>query len=287
MDITKSLKVASGKEIKLSQFDPNGEEYLFFKPQVLAKLSENLEKLKEYQEALFAEQKQSLLVLFQAIDAGGKDGTIKHVFGPLNPAGCIVSSFKVPSSLEMRHDFLWRIHAKAPAKGEIAVFNRSHYEKVLVERVHKLEPEEINKKRYEQINEYEKFLTSENTHILKFFLHISKDEQLERFKARIDKPSKHWKLSISDYAERNLWDDYMAAFENMLSKCSTDYAPWFIIPSNHKWFRDYAISEILVDYFENMKIGLPETTEDIEEIKQLYAAELAKQNSNEKVAKEK
>lgn len=270
------LKVTSGKEIKLSNIDTEAKEFKLSKEEAAPIFEKNIEKLKELQEKLYAEHKQSILVVLQAIDGGGKDGTIEHVFGPLNSAGCRVASFKVPTTIEADHDFLWRVHAQTPAKGEIVVFNRSHYEQVLVVRVHDLEPKEINKTRYDQINDFEKLLASNNTHILKFFLHISKDTQLQRFKDRIDDPLKHWKVAAGDFKERALWDDYMAAFEDMVNKCSKENAPWFVIPADKKWFRDLAISQILVDYMEGMNIQLPQTDEDIEAIKKLYEAEITK-----------
>lgn len=274
MDFDKKYIVKPNQKIKLTSDDaePNGEAPN--KEAALAQTAQNLEKLKVLQEALWAEHKQSVLVVLQAIDGGGKDGVIENIFGPLNSAGCRIASFKVPTPIEADHDFLWRVHAQAPAKGEIVVFNRSHYEQVLVVRVHGFEPEEINKTRYEQINEFERLLTSNNTHILKFFLHISKDEQLKRFGARLEDETKHWKLSAGDYAERALWADYEAAFEDMLNKCSTQKAPWFIIPANKKYYRDLVISEILVAALEELKIAPPKTSEDLEEIRRLYEAEL-------------
>lgn len=273
----KELKVTSKNEIKLSKIDTEAKDFDITKEEALVIFEKNIEKLKELQEKLYAEHKQSILIVLQAIDGGGKDGTIEHVFGPLNSQGCRIASFKVPTPIEADHDFLWRIHAQTPAKGEITVFNRSHYEQVLVVRVHDLEPKVINKTRYDQINDFEKLLASNNTHILKFFLHISKDEQLQRFKDRIDDPSKHWKVAAGDFAERQKWDDYMAAFEDMVNKCSKDNAPWFVIPADKKWFRDLAISQILVDYMDGMNIQLPQTDEDIEAIKKLYDAEVSKE----------
>lgn len=273
----KELKVTSKNEIKLSKIDTEAKDFDITKEEALVIFAKNIEKLKELQEKLYAEHKQSILIVLQAIDGGGKDGTIEHVFGPLNSQGCRIASFKVPTPIEADHDFLWRIHAQTPAKGEITVFNRSHYEQVLVVRVHDLEPKEINKTRYDQINDFEKLLASNNTHILKFFLHISKDEQLQRFKDRIDDPSKHWKVAAGDFAERQKWDDYMAAFEDMVNKCSKDNAPWFVIPADKKWFRDLAISQILVDYMEGINIQLPQTDEDIDAIKKLYDAEISKE----------
>ncbi len=270
------LKISPQNEVKLSKIDTEAKDFNISKEDALAIFDKNIEKLKVLQEKLYAEHKQSILIVLQAIDGGGKDGAIEHVFGPLNSAGCRVASFKVPTPLEADHDFLWRVHAQTPAKGEIVVFNRSHYEQVLVVRVHDYEPKEINKTRYEQINDFERLLTSNNTHILKFFLHISKDTQLQRFKDRIDDPLKHWKVAAGDFAERQKWDNYMAAFEDMVNKCSKENAPWFVIPADKKWFRDLAISQILVDYMEGMNIELPQTDEDIEAIKKLYEAEIVK-----------
>lgn len=276
MNFFQDLKVSPKNNLSLAKIDAEANDYKIEKEEAKQKTAENLEKIKNLQEKLFAEHKQSVLVVLQAIDGGGKDGTIENIFGPLNSNGCRVASFKVPTQIEADHDFLWRIHAQTPAKGEIVVFNRSHYEQVLVVRVHEFEQLEINETRYEQINEFEKLLVANNTHILKFFLHISKDEQLKRFKARLDDESKHWKLSAGDYAERALWNDYQDAFEQMLNKCSKEIAPWFVIPANKKWFRDYAISNILVEALENLNIQMPKTQENLEEIKKLYEAEAAK-----------
>lgn len=278
MDFSQSLKASSKNIINLAKIDPDAEAFLIEKEIAKQETLQNIEKLKTLQEALFAEHKKSLLIVLQAIDGGGKDGTIENIFGPLNSNGCRVASFKVPTPIEADHDFLWRVHAQTPAKGEIVVFNRSHYEQVLVVRVHGFEPKEINETRYEQINDFEKLLVANNTHIIKFFLHISKKEQLERFKARLDDESKHWKLSANDYAEREFWNEYQDAFENMINKCSKDNAPWYVIPSNKKWFRDYLISNILVKAMEDMNVQKPKTSEDIEEIKKLYEKALASSN---------
>ena len=230
----------------------------------------NLKRLSELQELLYAEHKHALLVCLQAIDAGGKDSTIRTIFGAMNPQGCRVHSFKQPTSLELDHDFLWRAHMHMPAKGEVAVFNRSHYEDVLVTRVHKLIPEKVLALRYEQINAQERIWSGNGTHILKFFLHISRDEQLRRFKKRIEDPTKQWKVNIHDFEERAYWDDYQKAFEAMLSKCSTVEAPWFVIPANHKWFRNLLISRILVSRLEALHMRYPSPAGDIKEIRRKY-----------------
>lgn len=188
----------------------------------------------------------------------------------MNPQGCRVAAFRQPSAEELAHDFLWRVHLAAPAKGEIVIFNRSHYEDVLVVRVHNLVPEQVWTRRYDRINTFEKGLVEHETHILKFYLHISKEEQLKRFKERLDDPTKHWKISESDYKERAFWDDYVSAYEAALSRCSTEHAPWFIIPANHKWFRNLAVARIVVEYMETLNIKYPKPTVDIEHIRHEY-----------------
>jgi len=213
--------------------------------------------LAELQERLYAEGEQSLLVVLQAIDAGGKDGTIKHVFNGFNPAGCRVVSFKVPSEEERSHDFLWRVHSKAPAKGEVVVFNRSHYEDVLVVRVHDLVPEKVWRPRYDFINDFEAGLAAAGTRIVKLYLHISKEEQAERFQARLDDPSKRWKFRKGDLDERARWDDYMAAFEEAIARTSTDAAPWYVVPADRKWYRNWAVSRILAETLEDMDPQYP------------------------------
>jgi len=229
-------------------------------------------RLRDLQYLLYAENKRSLLIVLQGLDASGKDGTIRHVLGYMNPQGCRVQAFKQPSSLEAAHDFLWRIHQAVPKKGEAVIFNRSHYEDVLVARVHNLVPKKVWKARYQQINAFESFLTENNTKILKFFLHISPDEQLRRFKKRLDDPDRWWKISESDYSERRYWNDYQQAYQDVVSKCSTGQAPWFVIPSNHKWFRNLAISRIVVEVLEKQQMTFPEPTVDLNEIRNKYHA---------------
>jgi PPK2 family polyphosphate:nucleotide phosphotransferase len=206
---------------------------------------------------LWAEGKHSLLIVLQAMDAGGKDGTIKHVMRGVNPQGCQVTSFKVPTEEELDHDFLWRIHKATPRRGYIGIFNRSHYEDVLVVRVHNLVPETVWRQRYEQINQFEKLLADTGTTILKFFLYISKEEQKERFEARLRDPAKNWKFSMGDVKERNLWDDYMAAFEEVLSRCSMPWAPWFVIPANRKWYRNLVVSQTIIEALEKLDMRYP------------------------------
>jgi PPK2 family polyphosphate:nucleotide phosphotransferase len=224
-------------------------------------LNAGLGRLAALQDRLWAEANHAVLVIIQGIDAAGKDGTIKHVAGAFNPQGCVVTSFKVPSALELAHDYLWRVHQRVPAKGEIGVFNRSHYEEVLVVRVHKLVPEAVWSSRYNQINAFEAMLTSCGTTIVKFFLHISKEEQRQRFQSRYDDPTKHWKFSMGDLEERKRWDDYIGAFEDMLARTSTPQAPWYVIPSDHNWFRNLAVAEILGDVIADLKPEYPQPKE--------------------------
>ena len=222
-----------------------------------AVMDDLLHDLQGLQERLYADGEQSLLVVLQASDAGGKDGTIKHVFRGLNPAGCKVVSFKVPSEEERSHDFLWRVHAKAPAKGEVVVFNRSHYEDVLVVRVHDIVPEDVWRPRYDYINDFEANLAASGTRIVKLYLHISKEEQAERFQARLDDPSKHWKFRKGDLDERAKWDDYVAAFEEAITRTSTGCAPWYVVPADRKWYRNWAVSRILAETLEDMDPQYP------------------------------
>jgi PPK2 family polyphosphate:nucleotide phosphotransferase len=229
-------------------------------------------KLTRLQSLLYAEKRHSVLIVLQAFDAGGKDGTINHVFAAFNPQGAHVVGFKQPSDAELAHDFLWRIHLHVPAKGEIVIFNRSHYEDVLITRVHKLIDKAVWAARYERICEFEKGLTESGTTVLKFFLHISKDEQLSRFGERLEDPAHNWKISDTDYVERALWDDYIAAFEDALSHTSTRHAPWFVIPANHKWFRNLAISQIVADTIDQLGLSYPPPTVDLTEIRRKYHA---------------
>jgi len=270
MNYRKQFGVVPGRHIQLQDFDPKNADHDGGKKGAHYTLKKLKERMDEMQFQLYSEQKRSILVCLQALDAGGKDGVIRHVMGAMNPQGCRVVGFKEPSSEELAHDFLWRIEHQVPRRGEVVVFNRSHYEDVLIARVHDLVPESVWSKRYEQINDFERRLAENGTHILKFFLHISKDEQLERFKDRLDDPTRHWKISDADYSERKYWDDYEAAYDAVLSKCSTRHAPWFVIPSDRKWFRNLAIAQIIVETMEDLKIEVPKPTVDIEEIREKY-----------------
>jgi PPK2 family polyphosphate:nucleotide phosphotransferase len=256
--------VEPGKKIKLADIDPQDTgKFKGGKEDGLKEIAKLNEKLQELQELLYAEGKHKVLVVLQAMDTGGKDGAIRRVFDGVNPQGVKVASFKVPTPEEMAHDYLWRVHKVTPANGELVIFNRSHYEDVLVVRVHNYVPKEVWSKRYEQINAFEKLLAENGTTILKFFLHISKDEQKERLQARLDDPSKHWKFSVGDLAERKLWDDYQAAYEDALNKTSTEHAPWVVVPADRKWYRDLVISKVLVETLEGLNMKFPKPKDDL------------------------
>ncbi len=257
-------QIKPGQKVQLKDFDPDDRSgWHGDKESGLAKMAELRLQLDELQEVLYAENKHKVLVVLQAMDTAGKDGTIRSVFAGVNPQGVRVASFKVPSSNELAHDYLWRIHTQTPAKGEIAIFNRSHYEDVLVVRVHNLAPEAVWKKRFDQINDFERTLADEGTTILKFFLHIDLATQKERLMERLDDPNKQWKLSSSDLPERKLWPAYMEAYEDVLSKTSTDCAPWYVVPSNHNWFRNLVVASVIVEALQNLKPKFPASTEDL------------------------
>ncbi len=261
----KNYQIKPETKVKLSKWDPNDTgDFKGGKEEGLAKLEKLNGKLEALQELLFAEHKHKVLVVLQAMDTGGKDGAIRRVFDRVNPAGVRVASFKAPTPEELDHDYLWRVHKQVPAKGELVVFNRSHYEDVLVVRVHNYVSPEVWSKRFDQINEFERSLAENGTTILKFYLHIDLDEQKERLQARLDDPTKRWKFRLGDLEERKLWPDYMKAFEDVLSKTSTEHAPWYIVPANRKWFRDLVISSVLVDTLEGLKMSYPESEENLD-----------------------
>jgi PPK2 family polyphosphate:nucleotide phosphotransferase len=270
MEYYSKFQVKPGSKVDLGNIDAGFRDKHESHEHALPELETYRQKLRELQYLMYAENKRSLLICLQGRDAAGKDGTINHVLGAMNPQGCSVTGFKVPSTEEAAHDFLWRYHKAAPARGRVGIFNRSHYEEVLVQRVHNLVPREIWSKRYGHINDFEKNLAENGTHILKFYLHIDPQEQLERFRQRLDDPQRHWKISEGDYAERPFWDDYTQAFEVAMEKCSTGYAPWFVIPANHKWFRNLAISRIVVETLEALDMQFPAPTVDIVAIKKKY-----------------
>jgi len=271
VNLTKRLKVEPGNRVKLSRIDPDFHGTHKSQDEAKDELQHNLSRITDLQRQLYADRHHCLLIVLQGIDGAGKDGTCWHVVSAMDPQGVNVVGFKQPTLEERDHDFLWRVHPHAPGLGRVAVFNRSHYEDVLVARVHKLVPKDVWKRRFKFINDWERLLVEEkNTAILKFFLYISKDEQLARFKERLDDPGRQWKISDTDYSERKLWDKYVDAFEAALSKCSTEQAPWFVIPSNHKWFRNFAVSQIIADAMEDMKLNLPKPTVDLQKIRKLY-----------------
>ncbi len=285
MQWSEKFMVRSDKKLKMDKIDPDCTWHCESKDWAAKEVAKLTERMKILQAELYAENRQSLLIVLQAMDAGGKDGTVNHVFAPLNPQGCRVQSFKVPSSLEAAHDFLWRVHAVVPKKGEVVIFNRSHYEDVLVTRVHGLVDKKECFERYNEINNFESLLARNNTRIVKFYLHISNDEQLARFIDRLDNPEKNWKISPNDYKERDYWNDYMTAFEDTLNNCSTEHAPWFVIPANHKYYRDLAIASIMVEVMESMKIKMPAPQVDIPSVRKVAVKELEEARKNFKKSK--
>jgi len=245
-----------GKKINLKNFNPDfhGNDD---KETALEEIDRLQKKMQDLQEKLYAQGTQSLLIVLQAMDTGGKDGAIKKVFEGINPQGVRVTGFKAPTSSELAQDFLWRIHPHTPPKGFIGIFNRSHYEDVLVVRVNKLVPKKVWEKRYDHINNFERLLTDNGTRILKFYLHINKEEQKKRLQSRLDNPDKNWKFSTGDLPIREQWDDYMTAYESALTRCNTDYAPWFVVPANYKWYRDLFIARTIVATLEDMGTEYP------------------------------
>ncbi|HXX69912.1 MAG TPA: polyphosphate kinase 2 family protein [Polyangiaceae bacterium] len=264
------FRVEPGRRLDLAKIDPSFKDKHENEQTARAQIDALTERLRGLQSLVYAENRRSVLICLQALDAGGKDGTINHVLSAMNPQGTRVHSFKVPSKEEAAHDFLWRAHQNVPARGEVVVFNRSHYEDVTVVRVHNLVPKSVWSKRYDLINDFERNLAESGTHILKFYLHISPDEQLARFKQRLDDPGRWWKISESDYAEREFWPEYVAAYEEALSRTSTEYAPWYVIPANHKWFRNLAVSTIVVETLEALQIKRPPPSVDIDAIRRKY-----------------
>lgn len=262
-----AYRITPGMHVDLSTFDPDdtsgfdgdkkaGEKYL----------KELRSKIADLQHLLWADGSKRLLIVLQAMDSGGKDGTIRRVFQGVNPQGVRIANFKAPSSLELAHDYLWRVHTRTPKSGEIVVFNRSHYEDVLVVRVLNLVPEERWRPRYRHIRDFEQLLSDEGTAILKFYLHISKKEQAERLQARLDDPTKRWKFNAGDLDHRALWDDYMAAFEDALSETSTEAAPWYVVPADKKWYRNIVIAETIVNTLESLNLEFPDAEEGLDDI---------------------
>ena len=256
-------RVKPGSRIDLAEWDPNDRRAF---PVEKAKGHERLSglnrELEELQALLYAEHKHKVLIVLQAMDTGGKDGTIRHVFKGVNPQGVRVAAFKKPTPEELSHDFLWRVHKQVPRRGEIVIFNRSHYEDVLVVRVHDLAPKEVWSKRYDHINDFERLLAEEGTTILKFFLHIDLEEQKERLQARLDQPHKRWKFNPADLDDRKLWPQYLEAYEDAISKTSTDWAPWYIVPANKKWYRNLVVGSVIVETLRGLNMRYPEPAFD-------------------------
>lgn len=260
-DIPDALRVSPGKRFKLHD-DHAAKSFGWDKTQVELATRENLDQLSQMQYKMYADGRFAMLIVLQAIDGGGKDSTIRRVFSAFNPQGCTVTGFKVPSAEERRHDYLWRVHRHAPPRGEVAVFNRSHYEDVLVVRVENLVPESVWSQRYAQINAFETLLAANGTRVVKLFLHISQDEQKSRFQERLRERAKQWKFDPGDLDKRARWSEYQQAFEAALSRCSTAQAPWYVIPSDRKWYRDFAVSQILRQEFEQLPLRWPKAAFD-------------------------
>jgi len=261
----KQYLVKLGERVNLSEWNPNDKgDFKGGKKEGFAEIAKLNEKLEALQELLFAEHKHKVLIVLQAMDTGGKDGVIRRVFDGVNPQGVRVASFKVPTQEELDHDYLWRVHKMTPGNGQMVIFNRSHYEDVLVVRVHNFVPPDVWKKRFDQINQFERLLAENGTTIIKFYLHIDLDEQKERLQARLDEPNKNWKFSLGDLEERKLWPEYMQAYEDVLSKTSTKYAPWYIVPANRKWYRDLVISTVLVDKLQGLNMEFPEPEDNLD-----------------------
>jgi PPK2 family polyphosphate:nucleotide phosphotransferase len=278
MNFSNAHRIQPGQRAGLSAIDTKRSGPFADKQdgeQFTAKMNDRIRQL---QYRLFVEGQQSLLVVLQAPDAAGKDGVIREVLGRMNPQGCRTYPFKAPSEEERAHDFLWRIHKCTPAKGMVSIFNRSHYEDVLVVRVNGLVPEPVWRQRYERINHFESNLVAAGTRILKFYLHISPQEQLQRFRDRLNDPASHWKLNVGDYAARDQWDSYLQAYEDAIEKCNSADAPWFVIPADRKWYRDAAVAGIVCETLEQMDPQLPPVSVDLEQIRALYERELAELN---------
>jgi PPK2 family polyphosphate:nucleotide phosphotransferase len=256
-------QLTPGNPIQLNEINPDGKDFHDDRDSAEEEFRNLREEFIEFQQRLYAEDKHKLLIVFQAMDAGGKDSAIRKAFKGVNPQGVQVTSFKGPSHEELQHDFLWRIHKAVPSKGMIGVFNRSHYEDVLIVRVDNLVPESVWRPRYELINNFEKMLHTTGTTILKFYLHISKDEQKERFQDRVDESDKNWKFSFEDLEKRKQWDDYMVVYEEMLNETTTEFAPWYVIPSNQKWYRDIALMKVIVGMLRRLDPQYPSPEGDL------------------------
>jgi PPK2 family polyphosphate:nucleotide phosphotransferase len=267
VDLSRKLRIEPGKRVRLGRYDPDATPGYKSKELSQGALERNLEHLRDLQYLMYAENKHALLVVLQGMDAAGKDGTIRNVMSGLNPQGVDVTPFKAPSTEELDHDYLWRIHRNVPPRGDIGIFNRSHYEDLLIVRVHGLVAKSVWSRRYDQINAFEKTLVENNVRVLKFFLHISRDEQKKRIQERIDDPNRRWKLAPSDFTERKFFGAYQDAYEDVLTRCSTPWAPWYIIPANRKWYRNAAVLQVIVDTLAGLKMKFPPPTIDLRKYK--------------------
>jgi PPK2 family polyphosphate:nucleotide phosphotransferase len=272
MNYGKKFVVKPGSKVRLGKTDPSYTGKHASRATAVSATAKQVERMDRLQYLIYAGASRSLLIVLQGLDAAGKDGVVRHLFTGMNPQGTKVFGFKEPTHEERAHDFLWRVHRCTPGKGEVAIFNRSHYEDVLVVRVHKLVPRSVWSKRYDLINDFETMLAESGTQILKFYLHISPDEQLARFRQRLEDPERRWKISDRDYTERELWPKYIEAYEEAIALTSTKQAPWYVIPSNHKWFRNLAISQIVADTMDEMGLKLPPPRVDLAAIWQKYHA---------------
>src|SRR5215471_10769958 len=261
------FRVTPGRRVRISDYDPSETKLMPTKKEAEKEIKKDIDRLGELQERLYAEHNRSLLIILQGMDASGKDGTVKHVMTGLNPRTCTVASFKVPAGEELDHDFLWRIERAMPRKGFIGVFNRSQYEDVLAARIHKLVKPEVWKERFDQINRFEQLKTELGILILKFFLHVSKGEQKQRLQERLDSSRKNWKFSQADLKERELWNDYQDAYEDVLNKCSTEWAPWYIVPADHKWYRNWMVARTIVEKLESMNLKYPPPQTDLSKVR--------------------
>ena len=280
-DLAKAFRVTDGKQFRLKDWDPGDTRGFKSREKAQEILMQGIARLREDQDKLYAQDRWALLLIFQAMDAAGKDSTIKHVMSGVNPQGCHVSSFKAPSAEELDHDFMWRATRRLPERGQIGIFNRSYYEEVLVVRVHpeilakqrlpeKIVTKDIWKERYEDINAFERYLTRNGTIIRKFFLHVSKEEQKQRFLERLTEPEKNWKFSLQDVKEREHWDAYMQAYEDMIRSTSTEASPWYVVPADHKWFTRVVVAEVIADTLESLNLTYPKV--DAEKKKEIEAA---------------
>ncbi|MFI5014887.1 MAG: PPK2 family polyphosphate kinase [Hyphomicrobiales bacterium] len=270
MDYRKRFLVKPGARVKLDRIDPCFPDAPLRSAEIEELTAKNRDRMADLQLRIHAERKRSVLIVLQGLDASGKDGVVQHILSAMNPMSCIVAAFKAPTPEEAAHDFLWRYHKVAPAKGWFSIFNRSHYEAVLVERVHKLVPRKTWSKRYEEINAFEQLLHRNGTTVLKLYLHMSKEEQLNRFRDRLDDPWKRWKISDGDYAERVYWDDYIGAYEDALSKTSRKRTPWYVVPSDRKHVRNFVVSQIIADTLDELKISRPKPSVDLDAIRKKY-----------------